>query len=108
MDNASPAQREIIAEFVTILHDFTNIPEKTMMGFVYLSILSWEDQHKGKISMIEKYTPENREAALDIMVDGLKFMLRGVLVKPGQAEKLEEGIDQAYAIYRQKWKYRGQ
>lgn len=106
IDHASESQRSIIAEFVTILHEFTEIPSKTLMGFVYIAILSWENENKGHLMMLEKYSPEEREAALDILIDSLKFMLRGVLVKPGQWDKLEEGIDMAYNRYRAKWKNR--
>ncbi|MHA2504194.1 MAG: hypothetical protein ACXAE3_15150 [Candidatus Kariarchaeaceae archaeon] len=106
LDHATEAQRTAVAELVSTLHEFTNIPTGTMMGFVYISALSWEQKYGKKINVIEGYTPEEREKAVFEMRDNLKFMMRGVLVKPGQWKQLEEGIDTAYERYEEKWKHR--
>ncbi|MCH8908468.1 MAG: hypothetical protein IH840_15380 [Candidatus Heimdallarchaeota archaeon] len=99
-------QEEMIDMFAEILHDSVGLWKNMLRSFIYISISLWQKEKQAFAKDFASADPKIRLENILQAAEKLRTLLRGVLKKSGQEERLDQAINQGLSVYQQKWMYR--
>ncbi|MFW9993344.1 MAG: hypothetical protein ACFFD4_14975 [Candidatus Odinarchaeota archaeon] len=101
-----PTQFKIVKDFAGILHGYVDMNEMPLRGFIYLALRKWQIIESKPVSTVVTMEPEERMVVVSKMIEILRMQLHNVLQNDNQTEMLDEGLDAAFAYYKEKYAFR--
>ena len=96
-------QKYIIVAIGKLITKYIPLPERSIRGFIWRTIREWQLKYKKDLSELGSMSSADRINAVVQIMEIFETMLKRILINKEQEPVLKEAMQQALAIYKEKF-----